>query len=96
MSPWIDALCVDGKLLIVGADMESLTVTPIQLIGGRKSVAGWPSGTAKDSEECMQFAARFGIRPMIEKLPFSKAKEGYDRMMSGKARFRVVIDLNSD
>lgn len=93
MSPWVDALTIDGKMVIVGADTEPLNISPIQLIGGRKQIMGWPSGTAKDSEECMEFAARFDIRPMIEQYPFDQAQEAYERMMSGEARFRVVLDL---
>ena len=94
MSPLIDALGVDGKLLIVGAGFESLTVTPIQLLMARRSVSGWPSGTAKDSEECMEFCAQTGIRPMIERFPFKDVSAAYERMMSGKARFRAVLEFN--
>lgn len=93
MSPWIDALAVAGKLVIVGADIESLTVSPVQLIGGRRSIVGWPAGQSNDSEECMKFAAQTGIRPMIEPYPLEKAKDAYERMMSGKARFRVVLEI---
>jgi D-arabinose 1-dehydrogenase-like Zn-dependent alcohol dehydrogenase len=93
MSPLVDGLSVDGRLLIVGAGMEPLDVPPIKLLGGRKSITGWPSGTGRDSEECMSFAAQTGIRPMIERFPFEKVAEAYDRMMSGKARFRVVLEL---
>lgn len=92
MSVLVDGLCIGGKLLIVGADMESLDVSPIKLIGGRRSITGWPSGTAKDSEECMEFAALTGIKPMIEKFKLKDATAAYERMISGKARFRVVIE----
>ncbi|HEY9682612.1 MAG TPA: alcohol dehydrogenase [Oculatellaceae cyanobacterium] len=92
MSPWADALAVDGKLVIVGAGFEPLNVAPVQLIGQRKSIVGWPSGTAADSEDCMRFSARNNVRPMIEKYPFKKAAEAYERMMSGAARFRVVLE----
>jgi D-arabinose 1-dehydrogenase-like Zn-dependent alcohol dehydrogenase len=66
-------------------------VSPVLLIGGRRSVAGWPSGTSIDSEDTMAFAVRTGIRPMNEQFPLEKAEQAYDRMMSGKARFRVVL-----
>lgn len=91
MTPLIDGLGVDGKLLVVGASPEPIEVTPLQLIGKRRSVAGWPSGRAADSEDTMRFGALSGVRPMIETFPLDKAPEAYDRMMSGKARFRVVI-----
>jgi D-arabinose 1-dehydrogenase-like Zn-dependent alcohol dehydrogenase len=92
MTPWIEALAIGGKLLIIGADFKPMQISPIALIGGRRSIVGWPSGTAKDSEECMNFCALTGIRPMIEMYKFEQANEAYERMMSGKARFRVVLD----
>jgi D-arabinose 1-dehydrogenase-like Zn-dependent alcohol dehydrogenase len=91
MSALIDGLAIDGKLLVVGASIEPIEVTPLQLIMKRWSVAGWPSGVASDSEDTMRFSALTGVRPMIETYPLERAKEGYDRMMSGDARFRVVL-----
>jgi D-arabinose 1-dehydrogenase-like Zn-dependent alcohol dehydrogenase len=93
ISALVDGLAPDGKLLVIGATQDSLTVTPIQLIGQRRTIAGWPSGTAKDSEDTLQFSAMTGVRPMIETFPLAKAAEGYERMMSGKARFRVVLTM---
>jgi alcohol dehydrogenase len=58
---------------------------------GRHSVQGWPSGTAADSQETLAFSALSGVKPMIEEYPLSQAAQAYDRMMSGKARFRVVL-----
>ncbi len=92
MTPWIEALSIGGKLLIIGADFKPMQISPLALIGARRSIVGWPSGTAKDSEECMNFCALTGIRPMIETYQFEKANEAYQRMMSGKARFRVVLE----
>jgi alcohol dehydrogenase/propanol-preferring alcohol dehydrogenase len=91
MTAAIDGLGIDGKLLVVGASPEPIEVTPLQLIGARREVAGWPSGVAADSEDTMRFSALQGIRPMVETYPLIKAAEAYQRMMSGKARFRVVI-----
>lgn len=93
MSALIDGLANDGKMIIVGAGFESLTVTPLQLIGGRKSIQGWPSGTARDSEDALRFSALSGVRPMIERYPLEKAAEAYDQMISGRARFRVVLSM---
>jgi D-arabinose 1-dehydrogenase-like Zn-dependent alcohol dehydrogenase len=93
MSALIDGLANDGKMIIVGAGFESLTVTPLQLIGGRKSIQGWPSGTARDSEDALRFSALSGVRPMIERYPLEKAAEAYDQMISGRARFRVVLTM---
>jgi D-arabinose 1-dehydrogenase-like Zn-dependent alcohol dehydrogenase len=94
ISALVDGLGPSGKLLVIGADQNPLTITPLQLIGQRRSVKGWPSGSAKDSEDTMQFSALTGVRPMIETYPLAKAAEAYERMMSGKARFRVVITMN--
>ncbi len=92
MSPTVEGLATNGKLVIVGAGVEPLNVTPIQLLGARKSIMGWPSGTAKDSEECMNFCALTGIRPMLERFSFNDVEKAYELMMSGKARFRAVIE----
>jgi D-arabinose 1-dehydrogenase-like Zn-dependent alcohol dehydrogenase len=93
MSALVDGLAGNGKLVIVGAGSESLTVTPLQLIGGRKSILGWASGTGKDSEDTLRFSALSGVRPMIERYPLAKAAEAYDQMISGRARFRVVLTM---
>jgi D-arabinose 1-dehydrogenase-like Zn-dependent alcohol dehydrogenase len=95
ISALVDGLGGNGTLLVVGAGFESLTVTPLQLIGGRKAIHGWASGTAKDSEDTMRFSSLSGVRPMIERYPLEKAAEAYERMISGKARFRVVLTIGS-
>src|SRR6266571_2483916 len=93
ISALVDGLAGNGNLLVVGAGFESLTVTPLQLIGGRKSIHGWASGTPKDSEDTLRFSSLTGVRPMIERYPLAKAAEGYDQMISGRARFRVVLTM---
>jgi D-arabinose 1-dehydrogenase-like Zn-dependent alcohol dehydrogenase len=93
MTPVVDALSVNGRLVIVGAGFEPLDVSPLKLIGKRRSIVGWPSGTGRDAEECLAFAAQTGIRPMIERYPFDKVGDAYQRMVSGKARFRAVIEF---
>jgi D-arabinose 1-dehydrogenase-like Zn-dependent alcohol dehydrogenase len=91
MTAAIGGLAVNGKLLVVGAPHEPLQVPSFSLIAGRRSVAGWPSGRSIDSEDTMAFAARTGVRSMNEVFPLERAAEAYDRMMSGGARFRVVL-----
>jgi D-arabinose 1-dehydrogenase-like Zn-dependent alcohol dehydrogenase len=91
MSSVIPGLGIDGKLVVVGASGEPIAVPPFAIIGARRSVAGWPSGTAPDSEDTLKFCVQSSVRPMIETFPLAKAKEAYQRMMSGKARFRVVL-----
>jgi D-arabinose 1-dehydrogenase-like Zn-dependent alcohol dehydrogenase len=91
MTAVIDGLGVDGKLLVVGAAAEPIEVSPLQLIGRRASIQGWPSGVAADSEETLAFSALSEVRPMVETFPLEQAAAAYDRMMSGAARFRVVL-----
>jgi len=91
VSATLDGLKVDGKCVVVGASMDSLTVTPMQLLRGRHSVSGWPSGTSIDSQDTMCFCSHTGVRSMNQPMPLEKAQEAYDLMMSGKARFRVVL-----
>jgi D-arabinose 1-dehydrogenase-like Zn-dependent alcohol dehydrogenase len=93
ISALVDGLGPDGKLVIVGATPEPLTISPVQLIFGRKTVRGWPSGSARDSEDTLQFSALSGVRPMIERYPLEKTAEAFDQMMSGRARFRVVLTM---
>src|SRR5271157_3670196 len=93
MSALIDGLGPNGSLVVVGASPDPIEVAPIQLISGRKRIQGWSAGIPTDSEDTLRFAEMTGIRPMIEKYPLAKAAEGYARMMSGKAEFRVVLTM---
>jgi D-arabinose 1-dehydrogenase-like Zn-dependent alcohol dehydrogenase len=93
MSALIDGLAPNGKLVVVGATFDPIEVTPAQLIFGTKTVQGWASGTPTDSEDTLRFSELTGVRAMIEKYPLEKAGEGYERMMSGKATFRVVLTM---
>ncbi|HEY2022643.1 alcohol dehydrogenase [Paraburkholderia sp.] len=91
MSAALGGLGLNGKLIMVGVSEEPVEVPITQFIMGRHSVQGWPSGTAADSTETLAFSALAGVKPMIEEYPLSRAAEAYERMMSGKARFRVVL-----
>jgi len=90
MSAAQGGLAVNGTLLIVGA-VGTMEVSPLLLIGGRRSVKGWYSGTSIDSQDTLAFSARSGVRSMNETFSLERVTEAYDRMMSGKARFRVVL-----
>jgi D-arabinose 1-dehydrogenase-like Zn-dependent alcohol dehydrogenase len=92
MSAVQGGLAVNGTLLMVGVP-ESLQVSPISLLMGCRSVKGWYSGTSIDSQDTLGFSVRTGVRPMNETFPLERASEAYDRMMSGKARFRVVLSI---
>jgi D-arabinose 1-dehydrogenase-like Zn-dependent alcohol dehydrogenase len=94
MKAVIGGLLTSGTLLIVGA-AESLEVSPIFLLMGNRSVKGWYSGTSIDSQDTLAFSQRTGVRPMTEIYPLERASEAYERMMSGKARFRVVLTMES-
>lgn len=91
MSAMIGGLGPEGVLLVLGAPHAPLTVPAFPLIAGVRAVKGWYSGTSIDSEDTLAFSARTGVRSMNEVMPLAKANEAYDRMMSGKARFRVVL-----
>jgi D-arabinose 1-dehydrogenase-like Zn-dependent alcohol dehydrogenase len=93
MSAVLGGLAVGGKLVIVGAPAEPLEVPALPLIFGRRSIMGWPSGTSIDSQHALAFSALSGVRPMSEAFPLERAAEGYEHMVSGKARFRVVLTM---
>jgi alcohol dehydrogenase, propanol-preferring len=93
ISALVEGLAVNGTLLIVGAASEPLNISPVQLIKGRKSVKGWHSGDAKDSEETLNFCLLSNIRPAIEIFPLTRVGEAYQRMLSKQARFRVVLQI---
>src|SRR5436853_4352643 len=93
MSELIDGLGPHGKLMVIGAAFDPIEVTPVQLITAVRSIQGWASGTPTDSEDTLRFAELTGVRPMIETYPLDRAAEGYARMMSGKAQFRVVLTM---
>lgn len=92
MSAVQDGLAVNGSLLVVGA-AESLQVSPMALLMGCRSVKGWYSGTSIDSQDTLAFSVQTGVRPMNETYPLDRVAEAYDHMMSGKARFRVVMTI---
>ncbi len=93
MSALVDGLGPNGKLLVIGAGSDPIEVTPIQLILASRTIQGWASGTAADSEDTLDFSALSGVRPMIETYPLQNADEAYARMLSGNAQFRVVLTM---
>lgn len=91
MSATLDGLTHRGQLIVIGAVPEPIPVSPFQLITGNKTVEGHASGTAQDVEDTLRFAAVFGVRPRTEELPLEQADTAFTRMMSGDARFRMVL-----
>ena len=94
ISPLVDGLSPGGLLLVPAAPAEPLTISMFSLISKRSSVAGWYSGTARDSQDTLEFSALSGVHPMIEKYSLDRVAEAYERMHSGKVRFRVVLTFS--
>jgi D-arabinose 1-dehydrogenase-like Zn-dependent alcohol dehydrogenase len=95
MAAVIGGLSIDGRLIVLGADFTPMPLNTAGLIGKRAGIYGWPSGPAIDSEDTMRFSAMTGVRPMTETFPLEKVEDAYARMMSNKARFRVVLAIAS-
>ena len=93
MSALVGGLGVNGTMVVVGASMDPIEVSPNQLLFGKKGIKGWAGGIPTDSQDTLLFAEMTGVRPLIEKYPLAKAAEAYARMMSGKAEFRVVLTM---
>ena len=93
ISALVDGLSVRGKLVMPAAPNDPLTISPMPLFLGNRSVAGWYSGTARDSQDTLEFSALTGVHPIIEKYPLSRVAEAYEQMHSGKVRFRVVLTM---
>lgn len=90
MNATVGGLGINGTFMVLGA-AHSITVSPILLLTGKRSVKGWYSGTSIDSQETLSYSVLSGVRSMNEIFPLERAAEAYERMMSGKARFRVVL-----
>jgi D-arabinose 1-dehydrogenase-like Zn-dependent alcohol dehydrogenase len=95
MEEMLGGLGIDGKLIALGVSQEPIAVTSVQLIGGRKSVAGWPSGSSIDSQDTLRFSAYTGVRPIVQELPLERAADGYKMMMDNQARYRVVLTMGN-
>jgi propanol-preferring alcohol dehydrogenase len=93
ITPLINGLGVGGRLVVVGAEGTPIEVSPLQLIGARRSLSGWPSGQPSDSEDTLAFSALTGAKAMIERFPLEEAEEAYQRMMRNEVRFRAVLDM---
>ena len=94
MTAVLGGLTPNGVLMVIGA-AGPLSVDPVLLIIGQRSVKGWYSGTSIDSQDTLNFSVSGGVHSMNEVFPLERAAEAYDRMMSGKARFRVVLNVTS-
>ena len=91
MSSVIPGLATRGKLVVVGAGMDPIQVTPLDLIFGSRTIVGHASGASIDSQDTLAFSALSGVRPTIETMPLERAAEAFDKMMRNEARFRMVL-----
>jgi D-arabinose 1-dehydrogenase-like Zn-dependent alcohol dehydrogenase len=91
MGPLVSGLGTRGKLIVVGVPLEPMQLSAFPLVFGGRSVYGSLAGTAIETEDALAFSVLENIRPMIETVPLERAAEAYDRMMKGKARFRMVL-----
>src|ERR1700720_3364457 len=89
----IPGLSVRGKLVVVGVSSDPIPVNGVPLIFGGRSVIGSLTGRAIETQDTLDFSVLTDVRPMIETLPLEKAEEAYRRMMSGDARFRMVLTM---
>jgi D-arabinose 1-dehydrogenase-like Zn-dependent alcohol dehydrogenase len=94
MTPAMGGLKPRGQLVVVGASADPMQVPPVAIILKSTAVQGHASGTSQDSEDTLRFSALTGVRPMIETLPLSEAQAAYDKMLSGDARFRMVLTMD--
>ncbi len=95
MNAALGGLGLHGNFVIVGMPGEPLSVTVPPMVSRKQRIQGWPSGAAIDSEDTLKFSELTGVKAMIERYPLEKAAEAYERMLSGKARFRVVLDMGA-
>lgn len=91
MASAMGGLGVGGSLIVLGAAADPIPLNGASMIMNRNSVKAWPSGIASDSEDTFDFSVLTGVRSMNEEYPLEKAGEAYERMISGKAKFRVVL-----
>lgn len=92
MSPLVPGLAPRGELVVVGAAADPIEIRTTDLIFGDRVVRGSLTGTPVQNEDNLRFAIQHRIRPRVEVFPLSEAPKAYERMMSGDARFRVVLD----
>ncbi|MGE3807160.1 MAG: alcohol dehydrogenase [Gemmataceae bacterium] len=95
MSATLGGLAARGRLMVLGAAADPIQASPSVLIAGRRAFEGWYSGTSIDAEDTLAFSAQFGVRSMNETYPLERAADAYEHMLSGKARFRVVLALGN-
>jgi len=92
MSPLVAGLAPRGRMIVVGAAADPIQVSTADLIFGTRTIAGSLTGSSIENEDNLAFSQARGVHPMNEVVPLSEAPKAYERMMSGEARFRIVLD----
>ena len=93
MQAVVGGLGPNGTMLVIGG-VGMLSVDSFALLSKRAAVKGWYSGTSVDSEDTLRFSQLNKVESMNEVYPLEQAQAAYERMMSGKARFRVVLKID--
>jgi uncharacterized zinc-type alcohol dehydrogenase-like protein len=88
----INALAPRGRLHVVGAVLEPIPVAAFSLLTGQKSVSGSPLGSPATTAKMLEFCARHGIAPVIERFPMSRVNDALEHLRAGKARYRIVLE----
>jgi propanol-preferring alcohol dehydrogenase len=96
MSALVDGLSPGGRMIVVGAAPDPISVSTLSLVSGTRDIVGSLTGSSIENEDNLGLAVAHGIRPMNEVMPLEEAPAAYDRMMSGKARFRVVLQIGTE
>ena len=92
MSATIGGLTPKGRLMVLGA-AGPFEASPLLLLMARRAIEGWYSGTSIDAQETLAFSSQSDVQSMNETYPLERAPEAFDRMVSGKARFRIVLTM---
>ena len=95
MSPLLTGLLPRGRLVVVGVGLDPIEVKTPDIVFDSRSIIGNITGTSLENEASLRFSATHGVAPMTEVFPFEDAPAAYERMISGKARFRVVLDMHT-
>lgn len=93
MGQVLDGLAPDGTLVVLGAAPGTFAVSPEVLVAGRRRILGSPAGSRKDLRDCLAFASRHSIRPMVETYPLAEVGRVFARVQQGLVRFRAVLTL---
>jgi propanol-preferring alcohol dehydrogenase len=96
MSPLLDGLTLRGRLIVLGGSTDPIEVSSTSLIFGGRSIHGSLTGTPSENEENLAFSVANDVRPMVEVVPLAEAGPAYERMLSGAARFRMVLTTNQE